>query len=185
MTTADAWPDRFPDLFVPMYVDYADTDVSFSVDASPQDELISRIHCVAVDPQGRVIVCRSTQEWRFLPGGTREPGESIAETVSRELLEEAGAKTTGEPMIFASHISHSRRPEPYRPHQPHPLSHWAFAVVRAEVVQPPTNPADGEEVVEVRSMAVPEAAQWLAVHDPLSADIVRLAEAMGLIRAAD
>ncbi|SDS70480.1 NUDIX hydrolase [Microlunatus soli] len=184
MTTEGAWPVQFPDLFRPMYVDYADTDVTFSVDPSPQDELISRIHCVAVDPQDRVIVCRSVQEWRFLPGGTREPGESISETVTRELLEEAGAKTTGEPMIFASHISRSRRPEPYRPHQPHPLSHWAFAVVRAEVIQPPTNPADGEEVIEVRSMAAPAAADWLTVHDPVTADIVRLADAMGLIHGA-
>lgn len=180
MTVADSWAERFPELFLPAYVDYADTDVTFAVGPQP-DQLISRIHCVAVDPRSQVIVCRSIQQWRFLPGGTREPGEAIIETVRRELLEEAGAKITGEPLIFAAQISRSRRQQPYRPHLPHPLSHWAFAVVRAEVVQPPTNPEDGEEVIEVRSMAVPQAARWLAVHDPVCADVVRLADAMGLI----
>ena len=183
MQDVGVWQERFPELFAPAYVDYANTDITFTLDAPP-DELIGRVHCVAVDPQHRVAVCRSVDEWRFLPGGTRERDESISELVTRELLEEAGAKTSGDPVIFASQVSRSRNPEPYRAHLPHPLSYWAFAVVEAEVVQPPSNPDDGEQVVEVRSLLPDEAAAWLAVHDPVCADIVRLALAMDLISRA-
>lgn len=180
MTTATDWPNRFPDLFAPSYIDYANADVRFTVD-DPPDELVSRIHCVAVDSQHRVIVCRSAEEWRFLPGGTREPGESLTEAVRRELLEEAGAAISSTPTIFASQIATSHNAGPYRPHMPHPLSYWAFAMVDAEVVQPPTNPEDGEQVDEVRTLEPAEAARWIGRHDPVCADVVRLADAMGLI----
>ncbi|WP_168207321.1 NUDIX hydrolase [Microlunatus elymi] len=174
------WTARFPGLFARGYVDYANADVDFFV-GEPPDELIARIHCIATDSAGRVIVCRSEQEWRFLPGGTREPDEPIAETVARELLEEAGAKVTGEPVIFAAQVATSRNEGPYRPHMPHPLSYWAFALTTADLIHPPTNPADGEHVVEVLALPVDEAVRWLAVHDQTAADVVRLAAAMGLL----
>ena len=42
---------------------------------------------------------------------------------------------------------------------------------------------DGEQVVEVLSLPPREAADWLRVHGPTCADVVLLAEAMGLITA--
>ncbi|HEY9292029.1 MAG TPA: NUDIX domain-containing protein [Microlunatus sp.] len=177
------WAARFPELFVPSYVDYANADVTFMV-GLPPDELVSRIHCIAVDSAGRLIVCRSDEEWRFLPGGKREPDEPLAETVARELLEEAGAKISGEVLIFAAQVAHSNNDGPYLPHMPHPLSYWAFAITTADVIQSPTNPDDGEQVVEVLSLPVAEAAAWLAVHDQVCADVVRLADAMGLLPRA-
>ncbi|MFL6132424.1 MAG: NUDIX domain-containing protein [Nocardioidaceae bacterium] len=33
---------------------------------------------------------RSAQDWRFLPGGTRERNESLHDLASREVMEEAG-----------------------------------------------------------------------------------------------
>ena len=174
------WSARFPGLFAPLHVDYANADVTFTVDPAPED-LVARIHCVAVVPDGGVIVCRSIDGWRFLPGGTREPAETITGSVTRELLEEAGARVTGEVTVFASQVAQSRNAGPYRPHLPHPLAYWAFAITTAEIVQPPTNPADGEHVIEVLALPPTEAAAWLAVHDPGHADVVRLAQAMGLI----
>jgi 8-oxo-dGTP diphosphatase len=174
------WAVQFPELFAPTYIDYANCDVTFEI-AEPPDRLVSRLHCVAVDSRQRVIVCRSVQEWRFLPGGTREPGEDLSELIMRELLEEAGAKVTGEAMIFASQAAVSRNDGPWRSHLPHPRAHWAFAVVDAEIVQPPTNPDDGEQVVEVLALPPAEAADWLQVHDQVCADVVRLAAAMDLI----
>lgn len=114
---------------------------------------------------------------RWHPGA----GESIPQIVARELLEEAGAKITGTPQVFAAQIADSRDPEPWRPHLPHPRAYWAFAVVTAEIVQPPSNPEDGEQVVEVLSLPPRRAADWLRVHDPTCADVVLLAAAMGLI----
>lgn len=173
------WRSRFPDLFAPTHIDYANADVVFRTADFP-DELIARLHCVAADPQGRVIVCR-TEEWRFLPGGTREPGETLEETAARELLEEAGAKITSPLTIFGGQLATSGNPEPYRPHQPHPISCWAFAAATAEIIGPPQIPVDGEQVLEVLALDPDEAADWLDDHDPVCADVVRLAVAMQLL----
>ena len=83
--------------------------------------------------------------------------------------------------VFASHVADSRRAAPYRPHLPHPRGYWAYAVTEAEVVEPPTNPVDGEHVVEVLALPAARAAGYLQEHDPLHADVVRLAGAMDLI----
>ena len=48
-------------------------------------------------------------------------------------------------------------------------------------VGPPANPPDGEQVLEVLSLPVEDAAVDLAGHDPVDGDVVRLAEAVGLL----
>jgi 8-oxo-dGTP diphosphatase len=65
------WASAFPVLFANSYVDYADCQLGFTTEPVP-DELVARLHLVTVTPQRHVIVCRSSQGWRFLPGGTRE-----------------------------------------------------------------------------------------------------------------
>lgn len=176
----DPWATRFPRLFAQARVDYANCDLGFTTGPVPET-LVSRLHLVAATPHGTVVVCRSIQGWRFLPGGTREPGETLAELARRELWEEAGARVTGGIELFAAHVADSREAGPYRPHLPHPRAYWAYAVTRAEVVGPPANPADGEQVIEVRALPPAEAAAYIEVHDPMHADVVRLARAMRLI----
>jgi 8-oxo-dGTP diphosphatase len=175
-----AWMASFPSLFADSYVDYADCRLSFTTRPAPED-LVSRLHLVALTAGGHVIVCRSIDGWRFLPGGTREDGETLVELARRELKEEAGACLTGDLDLFCSHVADSTRDQPYRPHLPHPRSHWAYAVTRAEVVTGPTNPSDGEHVVEVLALPPSDAAGYLDVHDPLHADVVRLAIAMSRV----
>jgi 8-oxo-dGTP diphosphatase len=177
------WPVRFPGLFGDQYADYADARLKFTTATVPQ-ELVSRLHLVAVTPAAEVIVCRSEGGWRFLPGGTREPGESLADLARRELMEEAGARLESPPRYFAAHIADSLRPEPYRPHLPHPRAYWAYAVAQAQIIAAPVNPPDGEQVVEVRTLAPGLAAAFLAGHDPVHADVLRLAVAMGLLGPA-
>jgi 8-oxo-dGTP diphosphatase len=174
------WAAAFPVLFTKSYVDYADCQLGFTTRCVP-DELVARLHLVAMTPQRHVIVCRSIQGWRFLPGGTREEGESLVELARRELLEEAGARMTGSVEIFASHVADNLRDGPYRPHLPHPRAYWAYAVTEAEVVAPPTNPLDGEQVVEVMTFPPARAATYIGDHDPLHAAVVRLARAMNLV----
>jgi 8-oxo-dGTP diphosphatase len=180
----ERWAVRFPVLFKQSYVAYADCRIRGTTQ-SPPDHLVSRLHVVGVTPAGTVLVCRSEQEWRFLPGGTREPDESLDHLLRRELMEEAGAVLRDEPRLFFSHVARSGRPEPYRPHQPHPRAYWSYAVVGVRVVGPPTNPPEGENIVAVLDLEPDDAAAYMDVHDPVHADVVRLADAMGLIRPSD
>jgi 8-oxo-dGTP diphosphatase len=183
MSGDDHWAAYLPALFEDGYVAYADCRIRCTTDPAP-DYLVSRLHLVAVTPNAQVVVCRSEQGWRFLPGGTRELGESLHDLARRELLEEAGALLRGEPRYFASHVADSAREHPYRPHLPHPRAYWSYAVTDVDVVGAPTNPPDGEHVVEVLTLAPSLAAEFIEKQDPLHADVVRLADAMGLIRPA-
>jgi 8-oxo-dGTP diphosphatase len=175
------WAERFPALFGETYVAYADCRVRGTT-RTPPDHLVTRLHVVGVTPAATVLVCRSDHEWRFLPGGTREPGEALRDLVARELMEEAGAVLNGEPALFFSHMAVSGRAEPYRPHLPHPRAYWSYAVAGVRVLGPPTNPPDGETIVDVLAMEPGDAADYIDRHDPVHGDVVRLADAMDLIR---
>ncbi len=175
------WSERFPTLWGLDFQPYANADLAFRLGA-PDDALVTRLHLVAMVPDGRVVVCRTDQEWRFLPGGRREAGESLHDLAARELREEAGCELCGGIEVFAHQEVRSRNPAPHHPHFPHPDSAWAFATAEVELTGPPTNPPDGEAVVEVRTLPVAEAAVWLRVHEDEPADVLLLAEALGLLR---
>ena len=181
MTADLAWAERFPVLFAPSHVDYANADVTFTTAAAETDDL-NRLHLVAVTADGLVVVCRSAQEGRFLPGGTREPGESTYVLAERELREEAGCRLLAAPRFVARHVARSRNGVAFRSHLSHPVSSWGYAVAPVAIDSAPTNPDDGEEVVEVRALAPAEAASYLREQHPTHADVVLLVEAMGLIR---
>ncbi|TDE98683.1 NUDIX domain-containing protein [Occultella glacieicola] len=176
--TAPDWQAR---LVAPRFVPYAGADIAYARGAPPE-HLISRLHLIGVTPDGSVLVCRSIEGWRFLPGGTREPGESVRELAGRELLEEAGAVFRTEPVVFAAHAATSRLPQPYRPHQPHPYAYWAYAVGQVVVSGPPTNPPDGEQIVAVSELDPAAAVTELESHDVLHADVLRDAIGRGLVR---
>ncbi len=177
---AEDYRSRFPQLFEESYVDYAQARITYVTGAAP-DELVTRLHLVALTGEHEVVVCRSVQDWRFLPGGTREAGESLADLARRELVEEAGAELRGDLLLFSAHEAVSELPAPYRPHFPHPRACWGYAVARVEVTGAPTNPPDGEDVVEVLTLPVEEAADYLRRHDPIHADVVLHAQALGLL----
>jgi 8-oxo-dGTP diphosphatase len=112
----------------------------------------------------------------------REPGESLQELAPRELMEEAGAVLNGELRCFSAHVADSNRESPARPHLPHPRAYWAYAVAGVRLVGVPTNPSDGETVVEVLTLPPVAAADYLEEKDPIHADVLRQADAMGLVR---
>jgi 8-oxo-dGTP diphosphatase len=178
----EAWAERFPELFRPRHEAYANADLEFRL-GTPPDEQVARLHVIGLDEDGLVVACRSDEGWRFLPGGTREPGESLPELVRRELLEEAGCTLLSDPEpVFAHTFARSRDPAPFRSHLPHPESAWAYAVARVERTGAPANPPDGETVVEVVALPPLEAAARLAVWDEVEhAQVVQLADAMGLL----
>ena len=155
--------ERYPALHRPDRWDWASITMQFQSQL-PADHLVSSTH-VAAFVDGQVIMCRDEREdvW-FLPGGTREPGESVADSLARELLEEAGAHLIGDFYPIGAHVGVSDTPEPYRPHLPHPAKAWLWGWADAVIVGPPTLPDDGERIEEVKLFPVGEAAR-LAVAD--------------------
>ncbi|MCY0943361.1 NUDIX domain-containing protein [Streptomyces antarcticus] len=117
-------------------------------DQRPPDELVQSVRAIPLAGHG-VVVCRLADGTAFLPGGTREEGESVDECMSRELVEEAGFLMKGRPHWFAAHSGVSYHRVPYRPHAPFPLKAWLWGAVEGELAGPPTNPAGAEQVTSV------------------------------------
>ncbi len=152
---------RFPALHAPQRWAWGGIDAQFSAELPP-DRLITNIHLVGFS-QDRVVLCRDVRGHWFLPGGTREQDESVESCLARELREEAGARLTGPPVWIGAHRCVTDSPVPYRPWQPHPEKAWLWGWAEVTVDSAPTNPADGEQVVEVRAMP-PEEARRLLVR---------------------
>lgn len=87
----------------------------------PLDVLLS-VRCIVFDGD-TVLVMRDVDEQHILPGGRREKGESLEETVRRELFEESGY-AVGElhPLGFV-HL-HRLLPVPEGDVYPHPDFFW-------------------------------------------------------------
>ncbi|WP_051970625.1 NUDIX hydrolase [Kitasatospora azatica] len=167
--------DRFPALFAPQRWEWGGIDAQFATELPP-DELITNIHLIGFTPDQRVVLCRDARNHWFLPGGTREPAESVLDCLARELREEAGARLLGEPVWVGAHRAVTDRPTPYRPWQPHPVKAWLWGWAEVTVDSAPTNPEDGEEVVEVRAMTVAEACKLLVNgREAWWGELVRLA----------
>lgn len=173
------WSQRFPRLFQPQpftWGDVADARLRIHFSRStPPDELISNVKVIGRCGQG-IVVFETDQGWRNVPGGTREPGESLLAAAGREVREEVGGEITGELIwLGAFRVDHSAVGR-YQPHLPYPISYWAYVIAGLTLVEQPTNPLDGEQVTSVHVLPFAEAIEWLSVFDdgPLL-DVVRLA----------
>jgi 8-oxo-dGTP diphosphatase len=164
---------RFPLLFGPQRWEWAGADAQFST-IPPEDPLVTNIHVVCFVGD-RVVVCREERSFWFLPGGTREENETIEECVARELREEAGASLRGPLSWIGAHHCVTDHPTPYRPYQPHPEKAWLWCWADAVLDSEPTNPDDGEKVVEVRAAEPGEARRLLNSGDGWLPELVSLA----------
>ncbi|BCJ74006.1 hypothetical protein CS0771_35500 [Catellatospora sp. IY07-71] len=167
--------DRYPLLFAPQRWEWAGVDARFSV-RPPEDRLVTNVHVVGFAGD-EVVLCRDGRDVWFLPGGTREPGETVSECAARELHEEAGAVLRGPLYVIGAHHAVSDRPAPYRPHQPHPEMAWLWCYAEVSVERPPANPDDGETVLEVRAHPLDEARRLLLTDAPWYPELVSLAAA--------
>lgn len=165
--------DRYPLLFAPERWEWAGVDVRFGV-TPPEDRLVTNVHVVGFAGD-KVVLCRDGRDVWFLPGGTREPDETVAECAARELREEAGAVLLGPLHVIGAHHAVSDRPAPYRPHQPHPEMAWLWCYAEVSVDGLPANPEDGETVLEVRAFDLDEACRRLLTDGPWYPELVTLA----------
>jgi 8-oxo-dGTP diphosphatase len=165
--------ERYPRLYAEQRWDWAQLVLQFSTEAPP-DDLISNVHVVGFVGD-RIVLCRDDRDIWFLPGGTREPGESVHDCVVRELAEEAGARLIGDLHWLGAHRGVSHAPAPHRPHLPHPEKAWLWCYADVELVAPPGNPADGENVLEVRAHDLADALRLSETDYEWSSDLLRLA----------
>jgi 8-oxo-dGTP diphosphatase len=164
---------RYPRLFATQRWEWAGIDAKFST-THPSADLVTNVHVVGFIGE-RIVVCRDARGFWFLPGGTREPAESVERCADRELLEEAGARLAGPLQWLGAHHCVSDRPAPFRSHQPHPEKAWLWATADVVLCCEPTNPADGEQVLEVRAVEAAEAQRLLTSDADWYPELVALA----------
>ena len=123
----------------------------------PPLDLISNVNLVPFKGDRWLMLRLQTGEWE-VPGGTLEPGESYADAISRELIEEAGARLITFEPLGAWHCF-STASKPYRPHLPHPEFYRLVGYGAVEIIGNPENPEGGEQVASVEFVTIEEAAQ--------------------------
>ncbi|HEX5116531.1 MAG TPA: NUDIX domain-containing protein [Pseudonocardiaceae bacterium] len=138
----------------------------------PPEELVQSVHLVVLDEAGHICVCQDDTGNVFLPGGTREPGESTVACAVRELREEAGLTIRGRPIWFGVHMADGYKPTPYRPHLPHPKKAWLWGVCDAVQDGPPTSPPGAEQITAVRMLPSTEAKSVLSQVKPWYPELI-------------
>ena len=84
----------------------------------PPIDLITSVRCV-IKRDDEVLLCRNPDVTHILPGGKREQGESLSETLKRELLEETGWTVKQTRLLGFTHFHHLK-PQPAMYKYPYP-----------------------------------------------------------------
>src|ERR1044071_5320209 len=94
----------------------------------PPLDLVSSVRAL-VRQGDQILVVRDPVSVHILPGGRREPGETLMQTLEREVLEETGWTIQSPRLIGLAHFQHlTPRPEDYR--YPYPdFLHLVYAAI--------------------------------------------------------
>ena len=115
----------------------------------PPIDFITSVRAIVLRGQGEkareVLVVQDPDGYHILPGGRREEGESLIDTVVRELLEETGWQVTVGALLGFKHFY---RLTPARPEFRYAHPHFAqlVYVAMAAAYQPQAIEEDGYEI---------------------------------------
>ena len=106
-------------------------EISAAIGAEPPPlAYVTSVRCVVIR-QGQVLVVQDPESYHILPGGRREPGETLAQTLRREVLEETGWTLGALRPLGFIHFHHlTPRPADY----PYPYPDFFQIVYLAEAV---------------------------------------------------
>ncbi len=168
----------YPALNQPL-IDWGEIKARFTLGTTlPPLETIAKVTVVPFFGE-KIIIARMENGKAEIPGGTIEKDEPIHIAADRELMEEAGARLTGDLHIYGHFHCRTSAAEPYRPHMPHPAYTRIIAWAEAEIVGPPTMPPDGEIITAVETLSIADTiAAFEAENRHDLAELCKLAVAM-------
>jgi 8-oxo-dGTP pyrophosphatase MutT (NUDIX family) len=95
----------------------------------PPDELISSARTVLLRDDEVMLIRDHKDQPYIIPGGRREPGETVLETLQREMREETGWSVRDTAVIGCIHFQHlGPKPTDY----PYPYPHFFWAIFAAQ-----------------------------------------------------
>lgn len=131
-------------------------------DQPPPLDVVTSVRAVLFRQQEVLVVQEENDSYHIVPGGRREPDETIAETLRRELLEETGWSIQ-QPRLFAFVHFHHLTPRPPNHRYPYPDFVQLVFIAQAHEHHPaamlPAAQLAHEFVHDVQFMPVAAAAQ--------------------------
>ena len=97
----------------------------------PPDELISSARTVLLRGDEVMLIRDHKDQPYIIPGGRRESGETVLETLQREIREETGWSVRDTAVIGCIHFQHLN-PKPTGYPYPHPHFFWAIFAAQAD-----------------------------------------------------
>ena len=116
---------------------------SFLSDELPPLEFVTSVRSIVVQGSSILVLC-NRHSLHIMPGGRREPGETLEETVRREILEESGWTIKHPRLLGFRHLRHlGPKPPDYR--FPYPDFFWPIYVADAAGFVPGAKLSDDYE----------------------------------------